>query len=306
MWIFHGLTREIQADNQSIIRSTFFNALCNRAGIEQAKSIVYRPKSNGRAERAVQSTINTLQQYLLSRNVSWPEALPLALWGLNDLPGAVSPYSPHRLVFGRDPIGVGDLAPVVDSEGCEHDTQFFKRVAAERELVQEEVEAIHKKQSDKFLKEHPPSVFVAGDRVWVQNRDEDQEKLGRVWQGPAEIIDKISDSVYVVDHNWVEQDLSVERLKPFVKLHDGCQLPLHYHAELGEIRDDSYVVERVNKHEWRGKGANGREKRARQPFPGAKPWWYVKVRDHACLEWQPAASFLHDINSTWMKSNMQH
>ena len=58
--------------------------------------------------------------------------------------------------------------------------------------------------------------------------------------------------------------------------------------------------------DWRGKGANYRKKRARQPFSGAKPWWYVKFRDHARLEWHPAASFLHNINSTWMKYNMQH
>ena len=71
---FMGLSREIQADNQSIIGSTFFNELCNLAGIEQANFIIYRPKSNGRAERAVQSTINTLRQYLLSRKVSWLKA----------------------------------------------------------------------------------------------------------------------------------------------------------------------------------------------------------------------------------------
>ena len=59
---FMGLAREIPADNQSIISSTFFNALCNLAGIEQTKSIIYRPKSNGRALRAVQSAINTLRQ----------------------------------------------------------------------------------------------------------------------------------------------------------------------------------------------------------------------------------------------------
>ena len=91
--------------------------------------------------------------------------------------GQLAPYSPRRLVFGCDPIGSGDPPPVVDSEGGEDATKFFKRVAAERELVQERLEAIHKKQLDKFLKEHPPSVFVAGDRVWVQNRDEQREKV---------------------------------------------------------------------------------------------------------------------------------
>ena len=103
------------------------------------------------------------------------------------------------------------------------------------------LEAIHKKQFDKILKKQPPSIFVAGDRVWVQNREGEREKLGRVWQGPAEIIDKSSDSVYRVDHNGVGQDLSVERLKPFVKLNDGHQPPLHYYAGPREIHDDLYM-----------------------------------------------------------------
>ena len=171
-------------------------------------------------------------------------------------------------------------------------------------MVQEKLEAIHKKILDKFLKKHPPSFFVAGDRVWVQSGHEEREKLGKVWQGPAEITDKISDSVYRGNHNGVEQDLSVQRLKPFLKFDDGRQPPLRYYAERCEIHDDSYVVERVDKHEWRGKGANGRKKRARQLFPGANPWWYVKFRDHARLEWHPAASFLNNINSTLMKYNM--
>ena len=46
--------------------------------------------------------------------------------------------------------------------------------------------------------------------------------------------------------------------------------------------------------------------RARQPFTGVEPWWYVQFGDHARLEWHPAANFLHDINITWMKYNMQH
>ena len=218
----------------------------------------------------------------------------------------MAPYSLHRLVFGCDPIGVGNLPPVVDSEGCEDATQFCNRVAAERGLVQEKLEAIHGQQLDKYLREHPPSALVARDRVWVQNPEEELETLGRVWQEPAEIIDRISDSVYRVNHNGVEQDLSVERLKSFVQLHDGRQPPLHYYAERREIHDNSYMGKWVNKHECRRKGANGREKRDRQTFHGAKPWWYVKLRDHARLEWHPAASFLHDITSTWMQYNMQH
>ena len=102
---FTGMPRKIHSDDQSIVSSDFFDALCGLAGITQAKSIVYTPQSNGRAERAVQSIINALRLYLVFRKLDWIYALPFALLGLNDLPGPTAPYSPHRLVFGRDPIG---------------------------------------------------------------------------------------------------------------------------------------------------------------------------------------------------------
>ena len=67
-----------------------------------------------------------------------PCRLPF-LWGLNDLPGAVAPYSPHRLVSGRDPIGFGDIPPppppTVDT-GVEDATEYFRKAQGERQLVQ--------------------------------------------------------------------------------------------------------------------------------------------------------------------------
>ena len=54
---FTGMPREIHSDNQSIISPEFFDAPCSLAGITQAKSIVHRPQSNGRAERASLSSM---------------------------------------------------------------------------------------------------------------------------------------------------------------------------------------------------------------------------------------------------------
>ena len=108
---FTGMPKEIHSDHQSIISSEFFDALCGLADITQAKSIVYTPQCNRRPERAVESIINALRLYLVVRKLDWVYALPFALWGLNDLPGPIAPYSPHRLVFGRDPIGFGEVPP---------------------------------------------------------------------------------------------------------------------------------------------------------------------------------------------------
>ena len=111
---FTGVPKEIMSDNDNVITSDFFHSLCEKMGIETHRGVMYRPSSNGRAENAVKAVVNLLCLYLEQRKALWVNALPLAVWAVNDLPGIHSPYSPHRLVFGRDPIGFGDCPPVQD------------------------------------------------------------------------------------------------------------------------------------------------------------------------------------------------
>ena len=100
-----GLPKEFICDNASIINSEFLKDLFAMSGAKQHSSVAYQPQSNGRAERAVQSIGNLLRQYLEQRGGSSKhfrvESLPLALWALNDLPGAVSGYSPNQFFMGE-------------------------------------------------------------------------------------------------------------------------------------------------------------------------------------------------------------
>ena len=172
--LFMGMPQSIYSDNQSIISNDFISTLCELVGAEYHKTVSYCPQSNGRAERAVQSVICSLRQFLEQRGKgkhnNWVTSLPLALWGLNDLPGAVHPYSPHRLVFGREPFGCGDWPPYVNEEGCEDAGAFFSRLVQERDAVRDKQHAIHEREYRKFLKARPPQFVRPGDKVWVRNR----------------------------------------------------------------------------------------------------------------------------------------
>ena len=60
------------------------------------------------------------------------------------------------------------------------------------------------------------------------------------------------------------------------------------------METEDYIVDRALKHDAWGSGAN------------CKLWWYVKYRDYPQPEWQPATSFLHDIQEEWLKYNKRH
>ena len=299
---FMGMPQSIYSDNQSIISNDFISTLCELAGAEYHKTVPYRPQSNGRAERAVQSVICSLRQFFEQRGrgkyTNWVTSLPLAVWGLNDLPGAVHPYSPHRLVLGTEPTGCGDCPPYVNEEGCEDAGAFFRRLVQERDAVGDKSKSIHEREYQKILKAHSPQVFWPGDRVWVRNRVElppVYPKFDRLWQGPPEVLQCLSESTYRVNYNGLESVLPVDRLKPYVPYRDGAKAPLQFFSERkGLVETVGYVVDRILKHEMRGSGAN------------CKLWWRVKYRGYPEPEWQPATSFLHDIQEDWLKYNKRH
>ena len=115
----------------------------------------------------------------------------MALWCLNDFPSAIAPYSPNRLLLGKDPIGFGDMPPIVEENGCEDAPDFFLRLGPEREEVQQKPKAGHEKHEKDFRKTHPEKFWEVGDRVWARNfpKGEDRhfDKLAHIWSGPYEV-----------------------------------------------------------------------------------------------------------------------
>ena len=125
---FTGVPNEILPDNAKYFNNKSVTTLCNLAGISIHESVILDHKTNGRAEKAVKSVFETLRVYLQETNTptsQWYSKLPMALWGLNDIPVVIAPYSPHRLLFRRDPIRFGDMPLIVEQNRCEDALDFF-------------------------------------------------------------------------------------------------------------------------------------------------------------------------------------
>ena len=174
----------------------------------------------------------------------------MALWGLNDLPRAIAPYSPHRLLFGRDPIGFRDMPPIVEKKGCEDALDFFLRLGRECEEVQQKLTAIHEKQEKEFRKTHPEKLCEVGDRVWVRNlpngEDRHFHKLARIWTGPYEILEIMGWVRYRVATAQGPQILGIGRLKLALPLLSAVKLKCDHHMlRPSPDHDNSWVVEDV-------------------------------------------------------------
>ena len=299
---FAGLPHTIFTDHDHLINAKFFHTLCSQAGVDVKNSPIYRPRSNGRAERAVQTVITSLRKFLMqTKKKNWVQLLPLAVWTSNDIPGVVSGYSPHYLMFGRNPIGFGDCPPVIPEHGSEDAVQFSSKLIEDRRYVQEQLQAQHDKLAKAYHKAHPTHVYEKGERVWYKGHQKDtNSKLQRVWTGPGEILARQGRNQYTVATERGEVVLDSMRIKPYIPPHteqgeDTQTPPLHYYTDQDFlIETDTYVLEKVLHH---------KPKRATSKQPKQ---WLVKYKGYPEPEWQPASSFLHDINDDWLAYNAKH
>ena len=105
--------------------------MCALSCIERQHSIFYHPSSNGRPEAAEKAIVVALRKLLSERAGRWVHALPLAVWCLKDSTGLIAPYSRHGIVFGRDPVGFGDVPPFVPLDRTKDAIEFFQWLALE-------------------------------------------------------------------------------------------------------------------------------------------------------------------------------
>ena len=121
-----GLPKEIFSDHDKLINSQWFQHYCQLCGVEEHKAPVYKPKANGRAENAVGLVVDSLRKILEQKcSRDWVRLLPLALWALNDIPGPVWGYTPHRIVYGSGAVGFEDVPPTIPKDGRADAATFF-------------------------------------------------------------------------------------------------------------------------------------------------------------------------------------
>jgi hypothetical protein len=289
-----GIPHEIMSDCDHLINSRFMNTLCALAGIVQHTSIIYRPRGNGRAETAVRSVVEMLRRSLAEFPSSWIQALPWAIWQINDLPGVDGEHSPHHIVFGREGIGLGDAPSLRMGRQSLQAEHWFEQVASLRQQVQAKISGPHERLRLKFQKFQKALEYQPGDRVWVRNLPHEADKLDPLWTGPCEILSRVAQTGrYQVALPVGIQDIHSDRLRLYLPTIDGERIVLHYYRPAKDIpEDDAMVVEQILGHRVRA---------------GQHQW---KVRwkgyDQSFDSWEPASSFVGYLQMDWLQYNKDH
>ena len=128
--------------------------------------------------------------------------------------------------------------------------------------------------------------YKYGYRVWIKVLPKDHSKLEPLWMGPCEVLRHDSMGRYEVSTPNGKEILNSDSFKPYSEQIDGDAIPVHYYCPKAITeKQKTYVVDKIRKH----KTVNGKLK------------WLVKWKNTENPTWEPAESFIGDVQSDWAK-----
>ena len=165
-----------------------------------------------------------------------------------------------------------------------------------RKHVQQKISQIHQRVRERFLKNFKEFSYEPGDKVWVRNSRNrtGSSKLDPLWMGPCEILDRVgSTGRYSVALPTGREDVHMDDFKPYLTPPDGKAIPcMHFQPRSKLPETDDYIVEKILGHKVE-KGVH---------------LWKVRWKGYGPEEdtWEPASSFLGNIQQDWKQWNKEH
>ena len=209
-WILkYGTPRIIHSDRGTQFTSNIFKDLCKLLGVHQTLNSAYHPRGNGLIEKQ-NSTIERMLAMTVKENQSdWAIKLPYVMSAYRATPHRSTGLSPNQMMFGREvemPIDLvigrpKDTAPITYGDFNEAQICHFVEAYAIAHKNLERAAINQKRYYDVKVKDNK---LTAGTRVWCyfpHSKVRRSPKLGRQWQGPFTIMERIGDVNYKIRLN---------------------------------------------------------------------------------------------------------
>uniref|UniRef100_H3H4N6 Chromo domain-containing protein n=1 Tax=Phytophthora ramorum TaxID=164328 RepID=H3H4N6_PHYRM len=163
--------------------------------------MVYRPQTNGTAERMVQTLTRALKMYVADVNQQdWDEYAERLTFALNTAQDRVRGDTPFYLIHGWDPRSTLEAAlPVGSTRRRDHESRRWRfhmqsQYRRAREQVNEWLREAIQSQADEHNQNVRSQEIEAGTHVWLyldRVKEGYARKLVHMWHGPFRVVEMV-------------------------------------------------------------------------------------------------------------------
>lgn len=202
-WISRfGAPAIVTTDRGSQFESRLFQALIQLIGARRTRTTAYHPASNGMVERFHRSLKSAIRCHATTE---WIDVLPTVLLGLRASVKEDLKTSAAELVYGVPIRLPGEF--FIDEDPSEDPQVFIEKLREHMRKIRPTPAAHHTN----------PKVFNYKDLFscsYAFVRDAVKRPLDCPYEGPYEIVERISDRVFKLNIKGEQVTISTERLKP--------------------------------------------------------------------------------------------
>lgn len=201
----HGVPRRIISDRGKVFIGKIMNYVYKLLDIEKLTTTAYHPQTDGLTERLNQTLVNILSKYVGSKHKDWDVYLPFALHAYRTAIQTSTKFSPHYLLYGREPVTPLDVAlfpkPPETKSIPDYIKNLLDNLQEAKEIAHHNIEVAQSKQTSNYDSKRRMIEFQPGDkvRIWIPSSKKGQTpKLLCNWFGPYEVIERKSSVTYKV------------------------------------------------------------------------------------------------------------
>jgi len=232
-WMQHDLINRwgpmvrVTTDRGSNFVSDVAKAVYEAVGVERHRITAWRPQSNGLVERFNGTLKQLLKAYAEETGSGWPRGITNYMYAYNTAVHSATGFTPFYLMHGWEAKLPYEL--LLEQRGKSEYRSVNEYVEGLVVAVNDcwQAAAMEMEEGDRrkhwspattARKENPMPTFEVGQQVLVRKpfRSAGESKATRrQWYGPYEVLDKVSDLVYVIAREGYDDEVHVDRLKRY-------------------------------------------------------------------------------------------
>jgi len=232
-----GLPIQIISNRDSRWRNDFWKEVCQYMGSRRALTTAYHPQADGQTEILNQTLEIALRAYINFDRNNWSSLLSKIAFAYNNTPHTATGYAPAQLLYGfkpnepisyiAEPNDQNILRPSLDNLNKSESKEFIEEFDGMRLAAKDALRRAQAVFENSYNKSHYPISFEIGDQVMINVHslrlpdviEGKGIKTTRRFEGPFEIIDKLSNITYRlrIPHEYdIHPVLSIAHLEKYV------------------------------------------------------------------------------------------